>query len=225
MVAAETRMLAEAIGVILQDRGFEVIGVETMAGGAAAATNARPDVVVVDLEPAVGSRTALRGIVESAPDARVIGMAAVGADMSRHALPAGIDGCVTKDVGADGLVDAIRAVVGGENVAASRSARRVRTSLDDDREAFLIGQLTPRELEVLRMVAAAVSNEDIAARLSISANTVRSHVQSIFAKLQVHSRLEAGVCAARNGLLPEGGVPPPPGDVTSDGLGGEASAS
>jgi DNA-binding CsgD family transcriptional regulator len=65
----------------------------------------------------------------------------------------------------------------------------------------LVNLLTSREREVLRMIATAANSEELARRLAISVNTVRSHIQSIFSKLQVHSRLEAAAFAARAGLL------------------------
>jgi DNA-binding NarL/FixJ family response regulator len=217
MIAAEARMLAEALGAMLHDRGFDVVAVETIAGAIASARGVRPDVIVVDLELPEGRRLpAIRRIAGAAPGVGVIGLTSPGDDGIRNALIRGVRGYVTKDRGADALVSAVRAVAGGQAVDSARETRRAGRRRADDHEELLVSQLTPRELEVIAMVAAAVSNEDIATRLSISVNTVRSHVQSIFAKLQVHSRLEAVAFAARNGLIAHGAAASTPPTAAGD---------
>jgi DNA-binding CsgD family transcriptional regulator len=84
-------------------------------------------------------------------------------------------------------------------------------------DALLISQLTPRELEVIQLMATAASSQEISRRLSISVNTVRSHIQSIFTKLEVHSRLGAVAFAAAHDLV----SPPVPAPFPADD---EASA-
>jgi DNA-binding NarL/FixJ family response regulator len=126
-------------------------------------------------------------------------------------MSAGFHGCITKDVAAEALVAAIHAVSNGQRVAPDWLTRRAtRSWITEHHEEFLVAQLTPRELEIIGMIAAAMRSEHIAAKLSISVNTVRSHIQSIFSKLQVHSRLEAVAFAARNGLLSHGAPIPVP---------------
>jgi DNA-binding NarL/FixJ family response regulator len=93
---------------------------------------------------------------------------------------------------------AIRSVLDGHvviphDVSATRKGHGVSNLLSD--------QLTPRELEVLTLLTRGTRSPDIAAALDISPNTVRTHVQGILAKLQVHSRLEAAAFAVRNGLV------------------------
>lgn len=206
MVAAEARMFAEALGTVLRDRGLDVVAMETIAGTIASVSDIGPDVIVVDLELPEGRRLpAVREVVSAAPGVGVIGLTAHGDTLTARNGPArGVRGYVSKAGGAEALVEAIRSVAAGGTVASAAGSRRA-LSWTQDRDGFLVGLLTPRELEVIAMMGAAVSNEDIGDRLSISVNTVRSHVQSIFAKLQVHSRLEAVAFAARNGLLAMGG--------------------
>jgi DNA-binding NarL/FixJ family response regulator len=204
LIVAEARMFAEAVTAVLQGHGMEVSSTAGEAEAVAAARAMRPDVVVVDLEMKGGRGvTTARQILEALPDVRLMGLAATGDDGdARQALMVGFHGCITKDVAAEALVVAIRAVADGQRVAPEWLVRRTtRSWISGHHEEFLIAQLTPRELEVIGMIAAAMGSEHIAERLSISVNTVRSHIQSIFAKLQVHSRLEAVACAARNGLL------------------------
>jgi len=205
LILDDHRMFAEAIRSVLEDRGVDVVGIaETPSDAIHMATAARPDVVVID----VGIRNGggLRAgeeILHVDPRIRLIALSSPDdTDMARHALRLGFQGCLTKDADSLELVTAIHDVAGGEIVVQPQLARRTVKRWAHDRDAeVLVDQLTRREREVLRMIAAAISSEEIARRLSISVNTVRSHIQSIFTKLQVHSRLEAVAFAARNGLL------------------------
>ncbi len=116
------------------------------------------------------------------------------------ALEAGCSGVVPKTLSLDDLVAAVRAAAAGQ------------LRLDPDMLARLVprlsrsyrqpgADLTLREREVLRLIAEGLSTTDMAARLVVSTNTVRNHVQSILTKLGVHSKLEAVVTATRSGLL------------------------
>ena len=205
LIVVDHRMFADAIGSVLHDRGVEVVGVaDTPADAIDTAYRTRPDVVLVDVDVPDGRGLAVgREIMRAEPSTRIIALTPrADAAMARQALAQGFRGCLTKDDDTRTLVTAIRAVADGETVVPPHLARRAVGRWAHDREEeMLIDQLTPRELEVVRMIAAAASSEEIARRLSISVNTVRSHIQSIFTKLQVHSRLEAVAFAARHGLL------------------------
>jgi two-component system nitrate/nitrite response regulator NarL len=120
-----------------------------------------------------------------------------------EAVRRGFHGYLTKDTPLAQLTEAIRAVMDGRLVVSKGPAKtRVAGSGNEDRlVALLIQQLTPRELEVLGQLAQGVSGSVIAERLHMSPNTVRTHVQSILAKLQVHSRLEAAAFAVRHQIV------------------------
>jgi DNA-binding NarL/FixJ family response regulator len=210
MVLAAPRMFAEAVCAVLERHAIDVIDTPGDEDAVDVARRTPPSVVVVDLETTADGVSVARRIVDVAPEVRLMGLAATGDDgAARRAIAAGFHGCITKDVAPDALVAVIHAVSNGRSVAPEWLARRATGSwITEHHEEFLIAQLTPRELEVIGMIAAAMRSEHIAAALSISVNTVRSHIQSIFSKLQVHSRLEAVAFAARNGLLSHG-VPIP----------------
>jgi two-component system, NarL family, nitrate/nitrite response regulator NarL len=205
LIVNGNRMFADAIRSVLEGRGVEVVGIAESAPAAIeTAIRTRPDVVVIDVGIRDGGGLrAGEGIIRADLGAKVIALASLDeVDIARQALALGFQGCLTKEVGTHEFADAVRAVGDGEMVWPSQLARRPSKRWPGDGQAqVLVGQLTPREREVLRLIAAAAGNEEIGRRLAISVNTVRSHIQSIFTKLQVHSRLEAVAFAARNGLL------------------------
>ncbi len=144
-------------------------------------------------------------IVELQPQAIVLALTAI--DDQRFVAPvlqAGFSGYLTKGLRIAGLVSAITAALEGQLVTpglstGSGGASRTRTQQHVE---LLASTLTPREREVLAHLADGENGQEIAREMSISVHTVRTHVQSILAKLQVHSRLEAAMFAVRHDLVP-----------------------
>ena len=120
-------------------------------------------------------------------------------DLVVRAVHAGARGYVVKDVDTTELVRAIRAVSAGESAFDSRSAAAVVRSLSGRGEQRQ--QLTDRELEVLRLLAAGLSNNKIGEKLYISATTAKFHVSNIMRKLEVSRRAEAVYAASKRGLI------------------------
>jgi DNA-binding NarL/FixJ family response regulator len=116
-----------------------------------------------------------------------------------NALRAGARGYLTKDAGAEEIARAIEAVARGEAALDSAIQRHVVAALADGAEALPDG-LTPREAEVLGLIADGLSNAEIAERLVVSQATVKSHVNRVFAKAGVRDRAQAVAYAYRNGL-------------------------
>ncbi|HVS41105.1 MAG TPA: response regulator transcription factor [Candidatus Dormibacteraeota bacterium] len=181
------------------------IDVLAVAGTAAAAVEAarvhRPDVIVMDhhLPDGRGSAAAAR-IRAELPDVRIVVLTGTDdPDALAEAFAAGCVGYFEKTSAFDELPAAIRAAAAGGAVISPRHLDRLRQR---ERVSAPAGaQLTPREREVLLLVSEALPNATIAARLSLSVNTVRTHVQVILEKLGAHSRLEAVTVARRRGLL------------------------
>lgn len=178
---------------------FEVVGeAGTGADAVEHAAELDPDIVLLDLEmPEMGGVEAIRRLRERAPGARVVVFTAFDRDEQIvGALRAGAEGYLLKGAPREELFRAIRVVRDGgsliEPVAASKLLREVRT--DDD-------ELTPRELEVLGLVAEGLTNREVGERLYIAERTVKFHVSSILAKLDASNRTGAVAAARDRGLL------------------------
>lgn len=206
LIVDDHRLFADVIRSVLTEQGMDVLDVaSTVAEGLAADRAGQPDVVLVDLGLPDGDGISLgRSIVAARPDARVIALTALNDPKAvGEALRAGFAGYLTKDTPLTQFVSLIEAAVAGQVVIPQRLAAGVagaRTA-DERHAALLAEQLSPRERQVLTLLAEGANSEDIAGRLSVSPNTVRTHVQSILTKLQVHSRLEAATFAVKYGIV------------------------
>jgi RNA polymerase sigma factor (sigma-70 family) len=168
----------------------------------------RPDVVVMDFAmPKLNGIEATRQIKAVAPGIAILVLTAYDSDQYIFAfLEAGAAGYLLKDVQVDELVEAIRAVHGGESMLHPAIARKVINRFaQPEKEAktvhIALDQLTEREVEVLKLAAKGMSNREIAEELIISDRTVQSHLTNIFNKMGVGSRTEAVVHALRRGWI------------------------
>ena len=156
----------------------------------------RPDVVVLDLRmPDGGGMLALAGVREARSDAKVLVLSSYASEEEVYqALQAGASGYVLKDVGRDELTGAIRQVYAGREWI-QPCIQPILASREDRHE------LTPRELEVLKLLVRGLTNREIAKVLGNSENTVRNHTIRIFAKLYVSDRAEAVSAALQRGIV------------------------
>jgi DNA-binding NarL/FixJ family response regulator len=163
----------------------------------------RPDVVVMDLQMSpVDGIESTREIRDRYSDVEVVALTSFAEEDRVHgALAAGASGYLLKDADADEVAAAVRAAHRGEMQLDASVARRLMTSLRVGPREDLTAELTTRELEVLRLVGAAESNKQIAAELSISERTARTHVSNILRKLGLSSRTQAALWAVREGLV------------------------
>lgn len=196
-------MFAEAIRVALEDTDdISVVGAaEGSDDGWQAALASRPDVVLMDYRLPDGDGVALAQRVKTAlPGCKVVMLTGVPDDaVLRRAVEAGCSGYVTKNESIADVIVAVRAAHRGETAISPERLARIIQSQRDRTE--LGHDLTPRELEVLQLLADGLSNVAIAERLGIQLVTARNHVQSLLAKLEAHSKLEAVSIALRRGLV------------------------
>ena len=179
--------------------GMSVLGIyATAEEGLAGAREHRPDMVLLDL--GLPDRSGLelgKEILEELPETKVVAVTALEDEKSvQDAFKAGFHGYLTKQTEAERFAQALRSVEGGQTVFPQRKVGRNRGRTGDE---LLAEQLTTREVEVLQLLAEGASSDHIAEQLRVSPNTVRTHVQGILSKLQVHSRLEAAAFAVRLG--------------------------
>jgi DNA-binding NarL/FixJ family response regulator len=162
-----------------------------------------PGVVLMDLQMTpIDGIELTRLLRERYAEIDIVALTSFGEEERVHAaFEAGASGYLLKDADADEVVAAIRAAHRGEFTLVPAVARRLMSSLRatarDDRHR----ELTARELEVLRLVAVGRANKEIAAELSISERTARTHVSNILAKLDLRSRTQAALWAAGEGLV------------------------
>jgi len=183
----------------------DVVGCARDARDAAtAARRLRPDAALLWLDrPRTEALAAAGALAARAPEVRVVLVSAHrDPEFARAALAAGVLGYVPAGAAPELLADALRAALRGH---AAYPARLLR-ALADEHPVHVAGderlaRLTPRELEVLRHVAEGLTNAEIAARLAVTAGTVKIHVERLIAKLGVGNRTQAAVHAAQAGLL------------------------
>jgi NarL family two-component system response regulator LiaR len=172
------------------------------AEAVALAAELGPDVVLLDLVmPGLAGAEAIRRLRASSPGTKVIVLTSfAGDDELFPALRAGADAYLLKDVEPRELVEAIRRVHAGEALLNPKVAARVLRELADDAEPQP-DPLTPRELDVVRLLARGLSNKAIAAELVVSEKTVKTHVSSILGKLGLTDRTQAALYAVREHLV------------------------
>jgi DNA-binding NarL/FixJ family response regulator len=208
VVADDHGIVREGLGALLSAHdGYELVGTAaTGAEAVRAAVTLHPDVLVMDIQmPDLTGIEATREIVRAAPEVAVLMLTMFDDDDSVFAaMRAGARGYVLKGAAPDNVIRAIAAVAADEAIFGPGIARRALAYLSGPRsEQAAFPELTPREREVLDLIAAGLGNAAIALRLGLASATVGNHITSIFAKLQVASRAEA-IIRARSAGLGEG---------------------
>jgi NarL family two-component system response regulator LiaR len=165
-----------------------------------------PDVVLMDLlMPEMDGIAATRAIKEFAPDVKVIVLTSFQDD--EHIMPAieaGATGYLLKDVSAPDLVKAIEGAYAGHAQLHPEVARKLMEQVRQPRRREEPGEdLTPRERDVLRLIASGMSNKEIARELVMTERTVKGHVSNILGKLNLQDRTQAALYAVRHGLAPD----------------------
>ena len=178
--------------------------------GVAAVRRTRPDVVLMDIRmPVLDGVAATRQVVEVVPSCRVVALTTYDLDEYLFAaLRAGASGFLLKDAPADDLLAAIRTVARGDGMLAPSATRRLIETFSRlapvEPAPGALDLVTARELDVLRLVAAGLSNAEVAARLYVSEATAKTHVSSLLGKLGLRDRVQAVVFAYENGVVVPG---------------------
>lgn len=209
MVRAGLRMILES------ETDIEVCGEAADGADAVAlAASTEPDVILMDIRmPGLDGISAAREVLAACPRVRIVILTTFDDDEHVYeALRLGASGFLLKSADGDTLVNAVRVVASGEALLAPEVTRRViehfaaapvpaMASGGEANLADAIGDLSEREVEVLRLMARGLSNTEIAAELFVSGATVKTHVSHILTKLGVRDRVQAVVEAYESGIV------------------------
>jgi len=207
VLADDHPLILEALqSLFLSHGGFEVLALCTTGAGALRAVREhRPDVLVLDLGlPDKNGLEVLREMSgEKLPTRTVLLTAAIGDAEMLEALRLGVAGVLLKEMPSSSVVQCVQKVHSGGSWLETRSAARAIETMVRQKSGLreATGLLTPRELELVRMLGHGLRNKEIASRLSISENTVKVHLSRIYAKLRVDGRVALLRYAEDKGLL------------------------
>ncbi|MEY3746730.1 MAG: hypothetical protein RL194_189 [Pseudomonadota bacterium] len=212
LITDDHTLFRSGIRLLLQrQNGFEVVG-EAGDGleGVKLAKRLKPDVVLLDLHmPGTGGLEALQLLQEELPQTQVV-MLTVSEDAEDllEALRIGARGYLLKNIDTDFLLDSIKRAAAGESVMSAQMATRLADAMRAPQKSPKAvvpetNKLSPREAEIIVMLAGGASNKEIARTLDLSESTVKIHVQGILRKLNLASRVQAAVYAVEHGLVDE----------------------
>jgi DNA-binding NarL/FixJ family response regulator len=217
LIADDQTLVRSGLRAIIESEpGMRVVG-EAVDGAEAveAVRRLRPDVALMDIRmPRLDGVAATRALLRAnvPVQTRILMLTTFHLDeYVTEALRAGASGFLLKHATADQLVEAVRVVASGEAMLAPTVTRRLLERMAQDPASAADGGrqikdlLSARELDVLLLVARGLSNAEIGAKLYLAETTVKSHVQSMLAKLGVRDRLQAAVLAYDSGLVRPGG--------------------
>ena len=204
LVADDHEIVRHGLKSVFKDSEICIVGEATDAAEAVTLTSEqRPDVVTLDVRLGAGDGLdAIKAIREANPDTRIVMLSSFDSPTYiARAVSAGASDYVLKTASRKDLIEAVTNAARGLPPARSGEFRRIsrsmaNKSLHDDIDV----PLTPRETQVLRLVAMGLSNQEIADSLEISIETVKEHVQNLLRKLSVGDRTQAAVWAIRHGL-------------------------
>ncbi len=207
LVADDHTLFRKGVRKMLEvEEDMQVVG--EAATGREALEQARtlmPDVILMDIKmPDLDGVEATRTLCQEMPHVGIIFVTMFQDDeFVFRGLQAGGRGYILKDADPETMLRAIRAVANGESLLGPTIAQKAlrHFSALPGKQAPLVDELTPRELEVLTLIAEGLCNKDIARELSISEKTVKNHINNIFSKLHLYDRTQAMLYAIRQGLV------------------------
>lgn len=196
--------------LLVRQPDFEVVG-EAADGleGLKRAKQLKPDVVLLDLNmPGISGREAVKMLVEELPQTQVL-MLTVSEDAEdlMDTLKSGARGYLLKNIDADYLVESIRRAARGEAVMSPQMTSKLVRGLQAGGAEVVLPQaaekdrVSPREREVLALLARGASNKEMARELQLAESTIKIHVQNILRKLNLSSRVQAAVYAVEHGIV------------------------
>jgi DNA-binding NarL/FixJ family response regulator len=198
LVVDDHELLRDGIAVLIADQPDMEVVAEAAGGreGVEQFLKYLPDITLMDLRMEdMGGTEAIVAIRKKVPDARIVVLTTYSGDVEVvQALHAGARGYLLKNTLHKELLETIRAVHAGRKAMSPSVAAELAEHQGED-------ALTPRELEVLRLIAGGLANKEIAARLQVTEETVKSRVKSILSKLQANDRTHAAMIGLKRGII------------------------
>lgn len=207
MIVDDHAVVRRGLVMVLRiEPDFEIVGeAENGARAVELAKQLQPDLVLLDfVMPIMDGEATAKALQAALPQIRILMLTGVTLDERvLDMLASGVDGYVMKDIEPDELAQAIRIVAKGEAYLHPALARRVLARINDRHVPAVSAQiqLTQREQEVLRWMATPATYREIAERLFVSEETIRSHAKHILSKLQQPNRAQAVLAGVRSGLI------------------------
>jgi DNA-binding NarL/FixJ family response regulator len=209
LVVDDHRTFAEALALAVRlERDMEARVAASGADAVEIARRERPHIVLLDMEmPGMGGVETIRRVLEAYPETKVVVLSAHDDDLVKaRAVEAGAIGYVSKITPLTELPDLVRKAHRGETILDAQERSRLLRHLRHRRhqeatERQRVNRLTPRQTEILQMLAEGVPTTEIAGKLGVSPLTLRTHVQNILTRLGVHTKLEAMALAIRHGKV------------------------
>jgi len=212
LIADDHTLFRAGIGSLVRAWGMDVVGeagdgIEALAR----ARELRPDVILMDIRmPVCGGLEATRLIKAELPETKILIVTVSEDDADLfEAIKAGAEGFLLKGMSEDALSRALESLAAGEPALSPALAGRILDEFARDRQPKAPDEvlLTPRELDVLRLLSSGATNREIGAALFVSENTVSFHMKHILSKLHLKNRAQAAAYAVRSGLAAEDDSP------------------
>lgn len=206
MLVDDHKMVREGLKIYLAtEEDIQVVGeAENGAAAAELAASLKPDVILMDLMmPGVDGVEGTRRCLASSPQSRIIVLTSMpDDDQVVPAIKAGALSYILKDVSADELAQAIRSAAAGKPTLHPMAAARMMQELNGPPKAKTgLDEISPRELEVLQLIARGHSNKEIGEKLFIGERTVKTHVSHLLEKLQLQDRTQLAIYAVQNKVV------------------------
>jgi NarL family two-component system response regulator LiaR len=203
LIIESQALFAKALAQVLTlDASIEVVG-DASSVTEAYVRSTRPDLILIDIDGGqIDLPEAVQASRTAAPGVKICTLSMhLQPDVMQRCLNAGVDGYIVKDVTPNEFLRAIKSVAGGETYVDPRIAGRLLRRRSSNQRYPDPCDLSMREVEVVRLIVAGMSNKEISANLQLSEKTIKNHVSRIFTKFNCTARTQAAVYALRSGLV------------------------